>query len=505
MKRLLLAGALLLSSFASALGQGSPGLVNGQVPTAAQWNSYFAAKQNVLGYTPLNIAGGVMTGRLTTAAPGVTTAGFGLTLGGTPGSPTDGDMWMTTAPGYFVRIGGVTYDVLHPTTACSICAVTNAANTFTGSPQLVQGATTTSPGWYAQVTGDANPRVRVGLNATDVASVAFGPGSAVRDTFIERAGAANLRHGAPDAASPVAQSISVQNVVAGTSNTAGAALSILGSQGTGTGAGGSILFKTAPAGGSGSSQNSLVTALSIFGTGGLNVGSPTGGDKGAGTINATGLYINGTALSAVGALTVGSSIITGGPGVLYNTTSGGTLAALAAVNNAVLSFNGSGVLQATTTLPSGLTAPSLTVTGSLTAAGLVTYANMASAAVASCAQYFAGTASTLTAAANVFCAETTTTFGSTTTFDFSTFVNTAVTLTGNITTQTLSNVTIGKSGHIRFIQDGTGNRTTVWNSIFKFASGVTPTLSTSAGAIDVLWYDCASATLCYASLGKDMR
>ena len=39
-----------------ALGQSSPGLVFGQVPTAAQWNSYFAAKQDFLG-SPISIAG----------------------------------------------------------------------------------------------------------------------------------------------------------------------------------------------------------------------------------------------------------------------------------------------------------------------------------------------------------------------------------------------------------------------------------------------------------------
>lgn len=39
---------------ALAFAQSSPGLVTGQVPSATQWNSYFAAKQNNLGYTPMN-------------------------------------------------------------------------------------------------------------------------------------------------------------------------------------------------------------------------------------------------------------------------------------------------------------------------------------------------------------------------------------------------------------------------------------------------------------------
>lgn len=134
------------------------------------------------------------------------------------------------------------------------------------APQTDQGATATSPGWYAQIAGDTNARVRVGLNNTDVPSIAFGPGNAVRDTFIERAGAANLRFGSPDAASAVAQTLSVQNVVAGTSNTAGANLTIAGSQGTGTGVGGSILLKVAPAGSTGSAPNALSTVLTLDST-----------------------------------------------------------------------------------------------------------------------------------------------------------------------------------------------------------------------------------------------
>lgn len=72
-----------------------------------------------------------------------------------------------------------------------------------------------------------------------------------------------IQHGAADAAAPVAQTISVQNVVTGTLDTAGANWTFKGSQGTGTGAGGSIIFQTAPAGTTGTAQNALVTALAI--------------------------------------------------------------------------------------------------------------------------------------------------------------------------------------------------------------------------------------------------
>jgi len=74
-----------------------------------------------------------------------------------------------------------------------------------------------------------------------------------------------VRLGAADAAAPAAQAVNVQSVLAGETDTAGVALTVNGSRGTGSGAGGSIIFKVAPAGGSGTSQNALATAATIAG------------------------------------------------------------------------------------------------------------------------------------------------------------------------------------------------------------------------------------------------
>lgn len=105
----------------------------------------------------------------------------------------------------------------------------------------------------------------------------------------------------------------------------------------------------------------------------------------------------------------------------------------------------------------------------------------------------------------VWPSETTTTYGTTTTFDFATFKNTKVTLTGDITTQTLSNVVEGKAGMIRFIQDGSGGHTTVWNTVFKFSGGTLPVLTTTPDAVDILTYSCSTTTFCAASLLTDVR
>lgn len=129
-----------------------------------------------------------------------------------------------------------------------------------------------------------------------------------------------------------------------------------------------------------------------------------------------------------------------------------------------------------------------------------TFQALPSLTYATAAQYLAGVVSSAPIPPSIiYPPEVTITYGTTTTFDFSTFINAVVTLAGPITTQTLSNVIAGKAGTITFIQDGTGSRTTVWNTIFKF-SGSLPTLSTAAGAIDVLSYSCRTATFCEASL-----
>jgi len=86
------------------------------------------------------------------------------------------------------------------------------------------------------------------------------------DVYLTRAAAASLRLGAADAAAPVAQTLGVQSVIAGTTNTAGTNFTIKGSAGTGTGAGGSIIFQVAPAGSTGTAQNAFSTALTVDST-----------------------------------------------------------------------------------------------------------------------------------------------------------------------------------------------------------------------------------------------
>jgi hypothetical protein len=120
--------ALPLFSAGAAFAQSSPNLTYGQVPTAAMWNNFFSAKQDVLNFTPLNINGGIMTGPLITTASIATASGFNIPQGTAPSAPNNGDVWVTNS-GMFVRINGVTQE-LTPVSGSGAFALTAATNTF---------------------------------------------------------------------------------------------------------------------------------------------------------------------------------------------------------------------------------------------------------------------------------------------------------------------------------------------------------------------------------------
>lgn len=172
-----------------------------------------------------------------------------------------------------------------------------ASPSFTGTVTVPNGAALGTPASLTLTNATGLPNaglinsnvtfgstaVALGASSTSIAgltSLGLTSGSTINwnsDTFLGRGSAGNIKHGAADAASPVAQTISVQNVVAGTSNTAGTALTIAGSQGTGTGIGGSIQLQTARAGTTGSAQNALVNGLVLDGnTGQVGINTAPG-------------------------------------------------------------------------------------------------------------------------------------------------------------------------------------------------------------------------------------
>lgn len=119
----------------------------------------------------------------------------------------------------------------------------------------------------------------------------------------------------------------------------------------------------------------------------------------------------------------------------------------------------------------------------------ITYAKVAPAAIATTAEFRAQTASNLLdtnvwdAAEEVVLVDATTIAT-----DYSTFINATVTLGGNRTLGTATNIKPGQSGCIRVVQDGTGSRTLAYHGDYEFAGAVAPVLSTTAGAQDLLFY-----------------
>ncbi len=89
-----------------------------------------------------------------------------------------------------------------------------------------------------------------------------------QDLLLTRGAPATLQLGAANAASPVAQTLQAQSVVAGTSNTAGQNWTVQGSLSTGGASGGDIIFKTTGTGAAATSQNSALEAFRL--TGGTN-------------------------------------------------------------------------------------------------------------------------------------------------------------------------------------------------------------------------------------------
>lgn len=143
-------------------------------------------------------------------------------------------------------------------------------------------------------------------------------------TFLEMARfiPGTTRIGPQDSATPPTQSITVPGVIAGTSNTAGSTLTINGSPGTGTGVGGAIIIRTAPAGGAGTAQNTQVESARFSTSGGFSVGTTS--DAGLGCILANVNITANNNILAAGHCTIGtgSAIPAGGTaGFGYQATS----------------------------------------------------------------------------------------------------------------------------------------------------------------------------------------
>ena len=112
-----------------------------------------------------------------------------------------------------------------------------------------------------------------------------------------------------------------------------------------------------------------------------------------------------------------------------------------------------------------------------------------------------GTGAATLAGANIVASNANTTFtkalrGSTqtanatgsTTLDFDTYQNFVLTFTGNVTLANPTTESVGQSGIIMIIQDGTGSRTLSLGTDYETAGAAGLTISTAASSVDILPY-----------------
>ena len=95
--------------------------------------------------------------------------------------------------------------------------------------------------------------------------------------------------------------------------------------------------------------------------------------------------------------------------------------------------------------------------------------------------------------------------GATITPDFSTGNNFTVTLGGNRTLANPTNTTVGQSGVLYIVQDGTGSRTLGVGTHWHFPAGTAPTLTTTANAVDVFAFSVRSSTSVVANAILDVK
>ena len=94
--------------------------------------------------------------------------------------------------------------------------------------------------------------------------------------------------------------------------------------------------------------------------------------------------------------------------------------------------------------------------------------------------------------------------GATITPDFAAANNFTLTIAGNRTLANPTNQAEGQSGAIVITNSG-GNRTLAYGSNWKFAGGTAPTLTTTAGAVDVIIYYVESSSRIAASMINDVK
>lgn len=314
--------------------------------------------------------------------------------------------------------------------------------------------------------------------------------TAAFDTQLTRGGAAaTIRQGAADAGAPVAQTLKVQNVVAGTADTAGQNWTHIGSLSTGSGASGDIIFQTGGTGAASTVQNTATTALTIKGATQSAIFAAAGVAS-APAASLTGAWFSGGSatttkpqflVEASGATTTGWS--TSGTGFGVNAATGFVGRLLD------LQVNGTSVLSVAST-------GALTTSSSLAATGAVSGSSLSAGAGSPISWVGRGIFSSSAAGTIQFGATDTTTAVAQTTRASSIVAGTADTAGQNWTLRGSLSTGSGVSGDIIIQTGGTGAASTAQNTATTaltiqgatqniIVASATDSTTTTSGALQV--------------------
>jgi hypothetical protein len=288
----------------------------------------------------------------------VTSINFGTT-GLTPSTATQGAV---TVAGTLVAANGGTgqssYTVGDLLYASSTTALSKLAAVASGSV-LVSAGTGTAPAYSASptlTTSLTTPLVIGGTAASSTLTLESTSGAGTTDAILFKIGSqstaltintsGNIIAGSGEAsATPVGNPVRAPNGTG--TNITGGNLSLYAGNGTGTGGSGYIDFQVAPVGTTGSTANTLASAMRITAAGNVGIGT---------TSPSTLLTVNGTA-------TITTLNLTNALGVAY----GGTGLSSTPTNGQIDIGNGTGFTRATLTAGAGITITN--ASGSVTVAG----------------------------------------------------------------------------------------------------------------------------------------
>jgi len=250
--------------------------------------------------------------------------------------------------------------------------------------------------------------------------------------------------------------------------------------------------------GSGIAVTNGAGSISISATGGG--GTVTSVAVSGGT---TGLTTSGGPITGSGTITLGGAlaVANGGTG---STTAGNARTALgAAASGANTDITSLASLSTPLSIAQGGTA-STTASAARTALGLGTVATFDETTAT---QFRNNTVGKALSTDKVWSAAdlVALTDAATIAVDLGTFLNGTVTLGGNRTLGNPTNTKVGQSGVNAISQDGTGSRTLAYAGNWKFHNGVAPTLTTTAGAMDLLYYQVFSSTFIFATVIGDVK